>query len=126
MKWVSANSETDTYEKKILLLIIGITYAVDCPICDESLIEIPEKSNNELKKTYACSNKHSFHLTPKEFTQFDQTNSTEKSKIHYYTPKSLEKSRYNDVEQSKNTKHRALLLSLGLVVGAITAVSFLI
>ena len=113
-------------KKLLLLFILGITYAVDCPICSENLIEISANSNNQSKNKYACSNKHSFQLTPDEYTQFDKANSTEKSKINYYTPKSLEKSRYNDVEQSKNTKHRALLLSLGLVVGAITAVSFLI
>ena len=113
-------------KKLLLLFILGITYAVDCPICSENLIEISANSNNQSKNKYACSNTHSFQLTPDEYTQFDKANSTEKSKINYYTPKSLEKSRYNDVEQSKNTKHRALLLSLGLVVGAITAVSLLI
>ena len=70
-------------KKLLLLFILGITYAVDCPICNESLIEIPGNPNAQSKNTYACSNKHSFHLTPEEFTQFDQANSTEKSKINY-------------------------------------------
>jgi len=113
-------------KKLLLLFILGITYAVDCPICNENLIENPASPNGQLKKTYACSNKHSFQLTTEEHTQFDQTNATEKSKINYYTPNSLEKSRYNDVDQSKNTKHHALLLNLGLIAGVITAVSLLI
>ena len=113
-------------KKLLFLFFLRTTYAVDCPICNKNLIEISASPNIQSKNIYACSNKHSFQLTTNEFTQFDQVNSTEKSKINYYTPKSLEKSRYNDVEQSKNTKHRALLLSLGLVVGTITAVSFLI
>jgi len=104
----------------LLLFIIGITYAVDCPICDENLIEIPENSNNVLKKIYACSNKHSFHLTPKEFTQFDQTNSTEKSKINYYTPKRLEERRHN-TDQSKKIN----IQFLGLVISMIAAFSLL-
>jgi hypothetical protein len=113
-------------KKLLLLFILGITYAVDCPICSENLIEISANSNNQSKNKYACSNTHSFQLTPDEYTQFDKANSTEKSKINYYTPKSLEESRYNKVDQSRETKHPALLLSLGLVIGAITAVSFLI
>lgn len=113
-------------KKLLLLFILGITYAVDCPICNENLIEISANSNNQSKNTYACSNKHSFHLTPDEYNQFDQANVSEKSKINYYTPKSLEKSRYNDVDQSKNTKHHVLLLNLGLIAGVITAVSLLI
>ena len=113
-------------KKLLLLFILGITYAVDCPICNENLIEVSANFNNQSKNIYACSNKHSFQLTSDEFTQFDQANATEKSKINYYTPKSLEKSRYNDVDQSKNTKHHARLLNLGLIVGVITAVSLLI
>ena len=110
-------------KKLLLIFILGITYAVDCPICNENLIEIPENPNAQSKNTYACSNKHSFHLTPEQFTQFDQTNSTEKSKINYYTPQSLEESRSNKVDQ---TKHPALLLSLGLVIGLMATVSLLI
>ena len=113
-------------KKLLLLFILGITYAVDCPICNESLIETPGNPNAQSKNTYACSNKHSFHLTPEQFTQFDQINSTEKSKINYYTPKSLEESRSNKVDQSRETKHSALLLSLGLVVGLMATVSLLI
>ena len=75
-------------KKLLLLFILGITYAVDCPICSENLIENPGNPNAQSKNTYACSNKHSFHLTPEEFTQFDQANSTENSKINYF-PKIL-------------------------------------
>ena len=110
-------------KKLLLLFILGITYAIDCPICSENLIEIPASPNDQPKNTYACSNKHSFHLTPEQFTQFDQTNSTKKSKINYYTPQSLEESRSNKVDQ---TKHPALLLSLGLVIGLMATVSLLI
>ena len=113
-------------KKLLLLFILGITYAVDCPICSENLIEILANPNVQSKNTYACSNKHSFHLTPEEFTQFDQAKSTEKSKINYYTAKSLEESRSNKVDQSRETKHSALLLSLGLVVGFLADVSLLI
>ena len=110
-------------KKLLLIFILGITYAVDCPICNENLIEITGNPNAQSKNTYACSNKHSFHLTPEQFTQFDQTISTEKSKINYYTPQSLEESRSNKVDQ---TKHPALLLSLGLVIGLMATVSLLI
>ena len=110
-------------KKLLLLFILGITYAVDCPICNENLIESPENPNAKSKNTYACSNKHSFQLTPEEFTQFDQANSIENSKINYYTPQSLEESRSNKVDQ---TKHPALLLSLGLVIGLMATVSLLI
>ena len=110
-------------KKLLLLFILGITYAVDCPICNENLIENPGNPNAQSKNTYACSNKHSFHLTPEQFTQFDQASSTEKSKINYYTPQSLEESRSNKVDQ---TKHPALLLSLGLVIGLMATVSLLI
>jgi len=113
-------------KKLLLLFILGKTYAVDCPICNENLIEIPANPNDQSKNAYACSNKHSFHLTPEEFTQFDQANSTEKSKINYYTPKSLEESRSNKVDQSRETKHSALLLNLGLVIGLMATVSLLI
>ena len=116
-------------KKLLLLFILGITYAVDCPICSENLIEIPASPTDQSKNTYACSNKHSFHLTPEQFTQFDQANSTEKSKINYYTPKSLEESRSNKIDQSRKTKHSALLLNiqfLGLVVGFVATVSLLI
>ena len=113
-------------KKLLLIFILGITYAVDCPICNENLIEITGNPNAQSKNTYACSNKHSFHLTPEQFTQFDQANSTQKSKINYYTPKSLEKSRSNKVDQSRETKHPALLLSLGLVIGLMATVSLLI
>ena len=113
-------------KKLLLLFILGKTYAVDCPICNENLIENPSSPNRQSKNTYACSNKHSFQLTTEEYTQFDQANSTEKSKINYYTPQSLEESRSFNIEQTKKTKHPTLLLNLGLIVGVITAVSLLI
>jgi len=113
-------------KKLLLLFILGITYAVDCPICNENLIEISANSNNQSKNTYACENTHSFQLTPEEYTQFDQANSTEKSKINYYTPQSLKESRSFNIEQTKKTKHPTLLLNLGLIVGVIIAVSLLI
>ena len=113
-------------KKLLLLFILGITYAVDCPICSENLIEISANSNNQSKNTYACSNKHSFHLTPDEYNQFDQANVSEKSKINYYTPKIMEKSKNNYVDQSNNTEYHTLVLNLGLIIGAVTALSLLI
>ena len=108
-------------KKLLLLFILGITYAVDCPICNENLIEIPGNSNDQSKNAYVCSNKHSFQLTTEEFTQFDQANSIEKSKINYYTPQSLEES-----NQTRKIKHPTLLLSLGLAVSLLASVSLLI
>ena len=113
-------------KKLLLLFILGKTYAVDCPICNENLIENPASPNGQSKSTYACSNKHSFQLTTEEYTQFDQANSTEKSKINYYTPQSLEESRSNKVDQSRKIKHPTLLLSLGLAVSLLASVSLLI
>lgn len=113
-------------KKLLLLFILGITYAVDCPICNENLIEIPGNSNDQSKNAYVCSNKHSFQLTTDNFTQFDQANSIEKSKINYYTPQSLEESRSNKVDQTRKIKHLTLLLSLGLAVSLLASVSLLI
>ena len=113
-------------KKLLFLFFLRTTYAVDCPICNKNLIEISASPNIQSKNIYACSNKHSFQLTTNEFTQFDQANSTEKSKINYYTPKIMEKSKNNYVDQSNNTEYHTLVLNLGLIIGAVTALSLLI